>query len=595
MILVNLAASLVLIVGLVFYRFVYPKKKINLFILLILISLLPLISLLRPGDYESGDFNIHIYRIISFYESLKEGIIMPSWSAELNAMYGVPVFIFNYPLPYYFISFFHWLGFTFIAGTKLFLGLTYFFSGIFMYLWINKLTNNKLSAFTAGIFYLFAPYHLIDTHFRATLGECLIYMLAPLIFFFITKYSLEKQFIYLVLITLLTFLLFLAHPLLAVVFWGLAILYVVYLSLAKKDIKILFTFLFSLLIGFASSLYVWLPYLLYSPYTYNADPVSTIVFYPFSHLFYSPWMFGFLFQGHHGELEEIIGYTQIFILAFSLVMIGLRRIPKKIQIYYAFWTGLCVIILLLMHPAFKFLWDFTPGAESMLMPYGRLSLAISFCISVLAAYFVLAFLLAQTKRKLIYILILVTIGSTILNWGQRRVIPEIGDAYLLEHAWAGVGITPSFMNSKWTKTPSFWFPKRPGSPLAVLDGKASVKQLTRTSTKHVYVLSAETPIVIRENTLYFPGWSLKSNNSSIPLYPDQNGVINAKLPAGVQYLELTYEDIPLYKLSKMISAGLFLTMLLLLIFSRFVQHLLTKVSWLLKRGRYRWFVLRQQA
>ena len=513
MVLVNLAASLVLTVGLVFYRFVYPKKKINLFILLILISLLPLISLLRPGDYESGDFNIHIYRIISFYESLREGIIMPSWSAELNAMYGVPVFIFNYPLPYYFISFFHWLGFTFIAGTKLFLSLTYFFSGIFMYLWINKLTNNKFSAFTAGIFYLFAPYHLIDTHFRATPGESLIYPLVPLIFFFITKYSLEKQFIYLVLISLFTFLLFLAHPLLAVVFWALAILYVVYLNLVKKDIKSLFAFLFSLLIGFVSSLYVWLPYLLYSPDTYNVESVSRIIFYPFSHLFYSPWMYGFLFQGHHGELELVIGYAQIFILAFSLVMIVLRRIPKKIQLDYTFWTGLCIIILLLMHPAFTFLWDFTPGAGGMLMPYGRLSLAISFCISVIAAYFIIAFLLAQSKRKLVYLLFLVTIGSTILNWGHRRVIPEIGDPYLREHAWAGVGITPPFMNSKWTKTPSYWFPKRPDTPLEVLTGKGIVKPLTRTSTKHVYILSAETPIVIRENTLYFPGWSLKSNNS----------------------------------------------------------------------------------
>src|SRR5216683_8054468 len=97
LVLVSLCASLLLIAGLLIYRFVFPKKNINLFILLIFISLLPLISLLRPGDYESGDFNIHIYRIMSFYDSLREGHFLPSWAPELNATYGYPLFIFNYP------------------------------------------------------------------------------------------------------------------------------------------------------------------------------------------------------------------------------------------------------------------------------------------------------------------------------------------------------------------------------------------------------------------------------------------------------------------------------------------------------------------
>ena len=188
MVYVNLTASFILCAGLLIYKYVYPKRDINLFVVLILVSILPLLSLLRPGAYESGDFNIHIYRIMSFYDSLKEGHIMPSWAAELNATYGNPLFIFNYSLSYYLISFFHFIGFSFIFSTKLYLGINLFLSGIFMYLWIRTVTGNKFAAFVSAIFYVFNPYHLIDIHFRATLGESTIFTLAPLIFFFITKY-----------------------------------------------------------------------------------------------------------------------------------------------------------------------------------------------------------------------------------------------------------------------------------------------------------------------------------------------------------------------------------------------------------------------
>src|SRR5258706_7824654 len=160
MVFISGISFVILLLGILFYRFIFPKKKINLLVLLILISILPLISMLRPGDYESGDFNIHVYRIMSFYDSLSEGNIMPSWSEERNATYGNPLFLFNYPLPYYIVSFFHFLGFSFVTSMKILLGATFFFSGIFMYLAMKKIVKNELAAFTAAVFYLFNPYHL---------------------------------------------------------------------------------------------------------------------------------------------------------------------------------------------------------------------------------------------------------------------------------------------------------------------------------------------------------------------------------------------------------------------------------------------------
>jgi len=576
MVVANIISSLLLFGGVLIYRYIYPKKKINLLFLLILISILPVISIFRTGTYESGDFNIHIYRIMSFYNSLKEGILMPSWAAELNATYGNPLFVFNYSLPYYIVSFFHFIGISFVSSMKIYLGLSLYLSGIFMYFWIRELTNNKLAAFASAIFYLFSPYHLIDVHFRATLGESTIFLLVPLLFLFITKYSKKNKFIYLIWIVLFTDLLFLAHPLLATVFLGIGILYILFKDLRNKSYKSTLFQLLALLVGAIASIYVWISFILYAPYMFKlsvSTTVSDLQFYPFMQLIFSPWRYGLLFQGPKGELALIMGYVQILIIAMSIIMVILKKIPKKIQADYIFWIFLCIFFIFMMHPLSIFIWKYINyHFFNMIIPYGRLSLAISFFISVIAGYFTLSFLDSKIKKKFIYILLIITIGSTILNWGHRRVIPEINDSVLRKNVWISTiteGTTAYFLNNKWADINNFWFSEIPKKHLEITEGNASVKELKRTSIQHYYIVDAKTPTIIKENTLYFPGWSIKTNNKIINIYPGERGIINAKLPAGLQKVELSYEDIPVYRFTKIISVSTFSILLIALVFSLF--------------------------
>src|SRR5579872_2205526 len=121
MVLVNIIASSLIILGVLTYSFIYPKKKVNLFVLLLLISLLPIISIFRTGVYESSDLTFHISESIVFYKSLTQGNIIPIWGGDMNGTYGYPLFMFFYPLPFYIISFIHFVGFTFINSVKILL------------------------------------------------------------------------------------------------------------------------------------------------------------------------------------------------------------------------------------------------------------------------------------------------------------------------------------------------------------------------------------------------------------------------------------------------------------------------------------------
>jgi hypothetical protein len=567
---INLISSLLVLGGALFYRFIFPKKKINLFVLLLVILVLPIISVFRAGDYESGDFNIHIYRMMSFYSSLKEGLFVPSWAADLNATYGNPLFIFNYSLPYYLICFLHLLGVSFITGTKLFLGLSLYISGIFMYFFVNKITKHKLAAFTAGIFYAFAPYHLIDVHFRATLGESAIFTIVPLLFLFIFKYHEENKFIYLLMISLLTAIMISAHPVLAIVFLCIAFLYLLLLEIPAGKFKSIMLSTASLVIGGVTTVYLWVPYILYSPYMFKlpTPPNSHVIFYNFSLLFYSPWRLGFLFQGPKGELAMIIGYTQILVVILLSILALKDKLSKKIRLFSIFWLGLFFLFVFLMSPASTIFWGIFPSSFSgMLILYGRLSLVLVFCTALIASNFTLAFSNTQRKKAFIFLILVITVGYTLLNWGQRRVILEINDTSLVRNvpfSTVNEGTTAYFLNTKWADPNHFWFTSLPKQHFEIISGNASVKETRRTSIEHDYIINAKTPLTVRENTLYYPGWSLVDNNKSLPIYPGERGVINFKLPEGLQNIELRYDDLPLYKFSKAVSVVLFLSELSIL-------------------------------
>src|SRR5256885_1788135 len=100
-IVISLIGSTLIALILLFYRFIYPKRNINLFLLLILISLLPIISIFRSGTYEAGDLTLHSVFLQSFYENLQDGFFFPKWAGGLCGGYGCPVFMFEYLIPFY--------------------------------------------------------------------------------------------------------------------------------------------------------------------------------------------------------------------------------------------------------------------------------------------------------------------------------------------------------------------------------------------------------------------------------------------------------------------------------------------------------------
>lgn len=552
------AINLFLLVSLCLILFIYNKilkKKINYPILTIIFSILPTISIFRKGVYESGDFSLHIYRSIDFYNSLKEGIIFPSWAANLNGGFGYPLFIFNYTLPYYPISLFHELGFSFIASMKIFLILSFILSGITMYFASKSITKSSKGAFSASIIYLYFPYHLIDLHFRVAIGEVMAFTLLPLLFYFVHKMSLETRKINIVLFGIFFSLCFLAHQATTIFTLIPLVIFALFsFSLNKINFKLkLVNFTSGIFLGIILSFYSWYPHFWLTVHT-NAHLLSKSIvdFVNIKELLFSPWRLGFLFQGPGGELSFLIGYTQIFILIFAIYkLIKNKKKNKELLI----WTACCLLIIFLMTPQSYLFWKYNPLLNFAQFSY-RFLLPLSLSISFLSGIIISK----HIKSNFIFtVIIFLTVSSTILNWGNRRTIPEIDDRSLFQNqslsTSTGEGLIEA--SSKWWTGENLWITPISNKNIEPLNEGVEINESFRSTTSHEYLIKSKDVSTIRENTQYFPGWKAYVNNSEVKIdYQNASspGKILIEVPRGLTFLEIKYEDVNELKLLKQISA-----------------------------------------
>lgn len=575
MIVINSITLILLLIGAVFYRYVYPKKKLPSLLMVVLFSVLPVISILRKGVYESGDFNLHIYRAISFYNALIDGQVIPSWAAVLNAGYGYPVFMFDYILPNYFISLFHFLGFDFINSLKIFLIITYVLSGVFFFYWIKQHLKNELAAVTGSIFYLFTPYHLVDQHFRLSTGEISAFALFPLYMIMIQKLTKKPTMFFIICTGLIQALLFSAHS--GIMFFStlITVPYILLRLTQKKSgkVAVILSFLISCGIGLLLTTFIWLPHTTYTRFTHLEGVGGTINLTPLKELLYSPWRYGFLFQGPKGELSFLIGYTQLFVVIFGIYLLLKRKVSSSIHKNLFFWISIFSFMVFLITPYSKFIWSTIPIASYAQFSY-RLLLLVAFCTATIAAF------ITETinKKIFVYILIFITVAFTILNWGNRRTIPEIGDDALRMNLTKSTMEGEGFLEALpkwWDISKNYWPQQVVKNHLMTITGNAKIKDVFRNSVSHQYVVDAKTKTLFVENTSFFPGWEIYIDNkrtSINPSYKSFAGRMVFFVPKGLHFIDIRYHDLLYFAIAKKISIVGYMSIVVYLFYNVIIKY-----------------------
>lgn len=543
---VNIILVILFSVFLILIKIKFPKLRINLFILLIIISLLSLISVLRPGSYQSGDLSLHSAIAIPFYDTLKEGNIIPRWGGSLCSGYGCPDFIFMYSLPYYLVSIFHFIGFSFINSVKLLIITTFVLSGIGMYKLLEKELGDK-AAFVAGIIYLFSPYHLVDTHFRIDVAELCTFAILPYVILLLKKYIEKNSFRSFIPIVFSLVFLVMSHQSLALISLPFIFLYSCILIIKKSGVSLARFALGNLpfVAAFLVSSFYWLP-IIYESRFLEIGRQQHVSFATINELLFSPWKFGFLFQGPIGQLSYLIGYVQLLIL-FLITFLVIIKKKFKYKSLTAFLLMLTYFFIFMMTSYSSLLWKSIPFL-SYIQLATRVLVFVNFLIAICAAILIKNL----NKNWLVIAITGLAILSTILNWGNRASI-RLDDHALRNGIQRGSPGVADLTKPVWVKGD---IPKPQFSRIEVIKGTAIVEPLSILTTKHTYYVIAKTNTVLKENTFFFPGWKVFANNKPVKIEYENSdfpGIITFGLPRGIYKINVVFQNSPIRNIGDSIS------------------------------------------
>ncbi len=141
-------------------------------------ALVLMLPALFTGQMIHDSFWIDIVWADQFTSVLKSGTLYPRWLPWSYDGLGAPIFYFYPPLAFYLTALFGLLGISTYGSLIAAFGTALAASGLSMFNWLRGWTKRPL---LAALFYMAAPYHLMDFYRRGALAEFAAFAFIPLV------------------------------------------------------------------------------------------------------------------------------------------------------------------------------------------------------------------------------------------------------------------------------------------------------------------------------------------------------------------------------------------------------------------------------
>ncbi len=157
-------------------------------LLILGIAFLNIVPILWKGVAQGDDLDTHLSYFRAFLHEFGLNNLYPRWLSTLNGGQGSPVFLIQYPLPYFFLLGIYWpihllTRMDVVGAARALEVITLFIfmasSGWAAYAWLKSWCSPGAALF-GSLVYVFAPYHFgLNAYRRYALGELLAYSLIP--------------------------------------------------------------------------------------------------------------------------------------------------------------------------------------------------------------------------------------------------------------------------------------------------------------------------------------------------------------------------------------------------------------------------------
>ncbi len=498
-------------------------KKIPNIIIIFIFSLIIMFPVMKQQYYKGHDTFFHVANINALQNQITlTNPLAKEPLAKIANDFGYGTRLFYPPLPHLTGAYLTKIFENVKTGMKLTAWLTFFLSGISLFLLANKIFKNKKLSLLGACFYMTSPYHLSEIFIRDAFSEMFIPIAIPLIILGLLELidrNYSKFYLYFVLgYTLAIF----SHLAMSIYFTIMLLLtfFPLYRKtiLTKQNIKKLLWA--SVLILLITSPF-WLTlleikqsteYAIFIPYYITAkgdllkSAINPLIYLDFT----LPHTYDFI--RYHLQLTVTIFF---FLGTYN----WLKEKKRKDKTFLLLFTILALIMTTKLWP-----WYYTPDLLQTLQFPWRLCLYVAFGASLVA----LIPLKKIETTKYFNFLIMVLIGISLIGslYYTYHVDNETVDLNQINYN-LGMGNQEEYLPGKVVKNYEYY--KERSHDILIKDQEATISNIKDEVPNLSFDIKTEKETTIELPRLYYIGYELKCAEKIMPLSESDQGFLEATI------------------------------------------------------------------
>lgn len=523
----------------------------SILIIVALILCIPLFS--KYLDVYFDDGIQHIARAYSTHMSIENGESTKVLSNLTNG-YGYSWDLFYGPLSTIGLLLTNFIMSSWVNAYKLFIFICLILSGITMYKWVYKMTDDKNVAGLAGVLYMSMPYHLTDMYIRNALGEYVSFIFFPLIFLGMYNiFNKDKKDYWLVVGAVG---LILTHNLMTILTVVFAFGYLILNLKCLKDKEVRNRIIVNILFILFISAFFWLP-MLETAFTtdykvYEPGAMATkekVLSYALN--------IEDLFVTKNGSIYVFELGPHIWIM-FCFSIPALKVLEKKHKKEYILFFGYSLFCVFASTKYFP--WKYLSESFYIIQfPWRMLAFANLFMAVICSIN--MGIVIRNYKMRDFIILSIITIIYivSLKNFvRETEVVKNVDEFYIGTISGRETEIIAGMGGGEYLPTLSdknrFYIASRENTVL-VLEGNGQIENVQKDGLNlKCEITTLEDETIYEFPYIYYPGYKVTLDGCEVPYFESDNGLIVIGINKSAKYdVEINFEETSLTKMSKLFS------------------------------------------
>jgi len=483
----------------------------------------------------------HFSRLIGITTSIAEGQTFPNIMSNLCNGFGYSWNIFYSPITVYGPLVLKLIIPTYKFTLQMFMWITLFLSGLFMYKFVLKVTKSKVTAVFASVLYMIAPYRMTDIYIRFSIAEHVAFMFLPMVF--LGLYN-NNKYHYLIIGAVGLILTHTITTFLAIIF---ALIYII--ANRKVSVKLVVSAIFIILI----TSFFWAPmleHMLATEYgVFVPGRMATTESLYETGLEFKQWFFT-------DEKLHVFEIGFPIIIGLMLTPFCIKKIPNEYKNIYVIFLILGLISLVGTTKLFP--WKYMPSIFSMIQFTFRMLEFMIFFLSLVCGINIGIFVKEIKTYQVLGIIIVTSccllLFSRHIQYLDNRAQEDL--QYNYEQRIAGD--TKVTNGSGWLEyLPNKAYQNRGyiasrTMNVYVISGNATIENVVKNGVNMQFEVKNIEETVLELPYVYYLGYKIEYNGEKVDYYESENGFICITI-SDEGHVNTSYTGTTIMKISAIIS------------------------------------------